>query len=365
MKIPAFWISGNLYEVSLTINDILDKYGRDNLITIDATSSTVERIIYELMNVDIFNTKPKVILLKRLPENYTYLSNHLQYVTDKCVLIIDCPKSLKINNRDANVALSTLYKEIKKKGQVIEFPEEAKPGETEKWAIGVCKQAFNRTLDVEASELLCDLKNCNFNNIFSELNKIVTYIGKRRKITIEDVRACTTDELQFDNWKFIDDLTAGKYELAVEHAEKLFSTAKYIVFDCEFTISAIIYRYELMLFAREVGKHPDFDKIKKQVNSFQKIKKKDGETELSTKYSDGLLRMFCYSNYVKDALNRLSRPRIAEILSALYFVQNSIRFNSGNKARCKLLFMEMIRELCGSVPQVRRNFGSSQLMMTE
>lgn len=333
IKKPVFWISGNYYDSSEAVNLIIDKFGNENITILDSTSDGVDRVISNLVEQEIFSSGNKIIRLKGLPENYNLIYDYLKFVSEKRVLIIESPTFTKIKNKVVNAALSNLYKEIKKIGKVIDSPTELNDTNAKGWIDSLCERRFKKTIEEEAIPLLLYLKNNNADIIYSELLKLSTYIGKRKKITLDDVKQVVKTDYAFDTWKFVDDLVDGDMEKCIYAFEDYFLTRENFIYEIESLLGAILYRFELMLLIRSCG----------DTNVLSSFKKKPKDKPITDKYSSGMINMIKYSK------NNLGTIKLTSILSVLYFTLNSIRANGGDSSFCKLILFNMTSALCGKI----------------
>ena len=337
-KKPVYWISGNWYDCQAALSGIRKKHG-DYWLKFDGTSDSIDKVILNLMQNDLFDKKQKVIYLKGLPEDYQLLAKYLHYVRKNCVLVIESP--LSVGNK--NIAASKLYKEIKKTGTVFEFKTIVTAKQAQSWSIKVAK-LHKKTLEEDAAEILVFCKNNNLDLIYEEIGKLATYIGNRKKITIDDVKSCIYIALEFDTWKFIDSLTEFNLDESMKWLEIYFSNNDWSK-DIMMLIGSILYRFELLLLARESGKKVKFDELK---NKIGKLKKK-GASGLIDKYSDGALKMFLYSDSIKRVLSSVGTIRLAELVSVIYFVQNSLRAFNNDPVTCRFLLMGLVQVICGKI----------------
>ncbi|MFA6088609.1 MAG: hypothetical protein WC755_01980 [Candidatus Woesearchaeota archaeon] len=340
VKKPVFWISGNMYDCSEAVNLILDKFGTSNVTILDGTSDGVDRVIINLVEKEIFSNGNKVIRLKGLPENYNIIYDYLKYVNEKCVLIIESPTTTKINGKTVIASSSNLYKEIKKIGKVLEAPMELDSKNCKPWIENLCEKKFKRKIDDESINLLNELKNGNADLIYSEIKKLVTYIGSRRKITLEDVRQITANVIEFDVWKFVDRIIDGNEETCIDMLEDYFLTRENFIYEIDGLMGAILYKVELLLLIKGVGNLTTKETFE-ALSCFKK-KPKDSK-EPTVRYSQGMIGM------IKSSRNNLGSVRLVSMLSVLYFSLNSVRANSGDASFCKMILLNMVSSLCNRI----------------
>lgn len=71
-------------------------------------------------------------------------------------------------------------------------------------------------LERDAAEELCEMLNANLTQIHSEIEKLVTYVGDRKRITLVDVEALVIGEKRNSVWQLADIFAAGKPQQALQ-----------------------------------------------------------------------------------------------------------------------------------------------------
>jgi len=352
-KKPVFWVNGNYYDCRTVIDQILEKYGRNNVTILDGSSDSVERVFANLVETDLFAAGTKVIRLRGLPPDYTLIVDYLKYVGKNRVLIIEAPFNRTAGARKTSASKTNLFKAIKKDGKIYDFPVIIKTDKARNWAITVSENENKKKLESNAADLLVKLKHCNLDQIFLELDKLSTYIGKRRKITVEDVSRCVLDSNEFNVWSLVDHVTDSNLQESIAVLEDLWRQKNFIYL-LEPLVGGLIARFKLLLFAREIG-GINAKTMFSYLSEFKK-KAKDSKNPPVSTYNIRSLSSFSYSKVVKDAHLRMGTVRITEILDVLYFTQNSLRALGSVPASSRLLITNMVETLCGRI-SVRDFFG--------
>lgn len=83
---------------------------------------------------------------------------------------------------------------IKKNGLLVEFPFQ-KPAELVKWVIKAFKSSKKEIDSITASQLVENSEQ-GMNEILNEINKVVSYVGKRTNITVKDVENVCTKSIK-------------------------------------------------------------------------------------------------------------------------------------------------------------------------
>jgi DNA polymerase-3 subunit delta len=77
-------------------------------------------------------------------------------------------------------------------------------------------QKMGAELDREAAEELSEMLNANLMHIHSELEKLVTYVGDRKKVTLQDVELLVIGEKKNSIWQLAEIFAAGQPQKALD-----------------------------------------------------------------------------------------------------------------------------------------------------
>ncbi|MDP4182599.1 MAG: DNA polymerase III subunit delta [Bacillota bacterium] len=83
---------------------------------------------------------------------------------------------------------------IKKNGLIVEFPFQ-KPAELVKWVIKVFKSS-NKEISQELAAVLVNNSEQGMNELLSEVNKLILFLGEREKILLEDIQKVCTKSIK-------------------------------------------------------------------------------------------------------------------------------------------------------------------------
>jgi len=172
------------------------------------------------------------------------------------------------------------------------------------------------------------------------------------------------EDKQFDCWALNDALTEGNLGKSTELLESLWNERNYGVL-LEPFVGSLIYRFQLLLFARQLGRSISSTNLKKELVGFRK-KKKDGRGRIP-KYEARALNIFGQSTPIQKAFSSRSKRNLAEILEMLYFVQNSLRLLATKLASSRLLLSNMVEAFCDKISIedfFNRNGGREKAMLT-
>ena len=337
IKRPIYWLSGNICDCDAFINDLCKKYKESQLVVIDGTSVTVSRVLGELTEQEIFNPVDKIIRLKGLPPYYQKIHEYFKFVTKRRVLVIESPATALIEDKEAKAFSSSLYKEIKEMGHLLDFKVKVTPYQAEKWTQKALVKRFDRQMDTEALKLLIERCDGNLDLIYSALKKINSSLKPKQKITLSEVDV-QENHSRFNIWAFLDDLVMGRRESAMKELEIMFANSNNLRLDIEGLFGAIIRHYELILIARDKCKNGvTVDGLKRACDPLKNKKTKNQKVELSQRYSDQMLRMFA-----SKSRPNIGTVRLVEILDKMYECHKTLRYYSSNPNRSRLLLVNLV-----------------------
>jgi hypothetical protein len=212
---PMFWLSGNSYDRDKAWKKILATVGDAEVVVVDPNFCSAEEMVIEASSREIFSKKPKIVKIKGLPPDYTLLAEALGCVDDNNILVIDGPFGYYDGRgRFISAASSKLYKQIKERGHLADFPTEPRyASDVKKWC-----QAFVRenqgTIEAAALDTLIEYKGHNLDVLSSELRKLLEYTnGEIDRQHVADYCVCDGTP---DPWKYLDALDAGRTDDAID-----------------------------------------------------------------------------------------------------------------------------------------------------
>lgn len=252
------------------------------IITTDASTEDIERIINEIETPSFLNSH-KIILLKRPTQNKKNKEKIMEW------LIGLTQNSDKVKGVDviiwedqkvrSNTKFAKAFSENKK---IWESPELNK----RTFITWAREQIENESVEInsDALQLLIQRSNYEPERFFHELEKI-KLLGKR-KIDIDDIEDIAPDTLEHTIWDLIDDINDGKKELVGERLNELFTQGN----DPHFVLSMLSRNIRIILMtkvlseeglssaeiAKKTGNHPFvIAKIKRKALKMEmtKIKK--------------------------------------------------------------------------------------------
>ena len=146
----------------------------------------------------------------------------------------------------------SLYKTLEKIGEVqfFEALEEGKGDADEDIEAFIRSKlrADSKTMNVEAVQAFRELVAPNLREIANELEKLITYVGKRNEISQEDVRAICSASRQAVIWELTDALGARRTAHAIAALENLLDSGDQPIG----ILMMLVAQFRLMLLARDL-----------------------------------------------------------------------------------------------------------------
>jgi DNA polymerase-3 subunit delta len=146
----------------------------------------------------------------------------------------------------------TLYKTLEKVGEVqfFEALEEGKGDSDEEIEAFIQSKlrADGKTMSPDAVQAFRDLVAPTLREIANELEKLFTYVGKRREIAKEDVRAICSASRQAVIWELTDSLGARRTSQAIAALENLLDSGEQPIG----VLMMLVAQFRLMLLAKDL-----------------------------------------------------------------------------------------------------------------
>ncbi|HXI85635.1 MAG TPA: DNA polymerase III subunit delta [Verrucomicrobiae bacterium] len=146
----------------------------------------------------------------------------------------------------------SLYKTLEKIGEVqfFEALEEGKGDADEEIEAFIRSKlkADAKTMNPEAVQAFRDLVAPNLREIANELEKLITYVGKRNEVLPEDVRAICSASRQAVIWELTDALGARRIAQAIAALENLLDSGDQPIG----ILMMLVAQFRLMLLARDL-----------------------------------------------------------------------------------------------------------------
>lgn len=163
-------------------------------------------------NKDIFKSKEK----SNNSNNIEGLLDYIKNPNDKTCLIFTF--SGNVDKR------SKVYKEIAERGKVVEC-KQLKGSQLIKWIKGRCEKD-GIEIENQAAYYLSSIIGSNLSIINLELEKIFSYLGNRKEINIQDVKAVCSRTLLNNIFELVDSLAERNHEKAVNYYRDMILTGE-------------------------------------------------------------------------------------------------------------------------------------------
>ena len=224
----------------------------------DEALKTIARVREALNTVGLFGGGDKLVWLKSTDLLADTPTTRTESVKDALAELADL---LKKGLGEGVVLLisaigcdrrKTLYKTLEKIGEVqfFEALEEGKGDADEDIEAFIRSKlrADAKTMDPEAVHAFRELVAPNLREIANELEKLITYVGKRNDITKEDVRAICSASRQAVIWELTDTLGARRTGQAIATLENLLDSGEQPIG----ILMMLVAQFRLMLLARDL-----------------------------------------------------------------------------------------------------------------
>lgn len=230
-------IYGNQYAVDETLRKLREQVKCDESVRLDGESLTLDQLSSAICSEDMFASR-KLILVRGLPKE-------------------DAPKLIPVLQKipSSNFVVFYSYVSFKKKkslckyfsdyAKLIEYDTEIK--DLDKIVTRIAKEN-GKTLPENVAHILSEYLGNNIGVVKSEIDKLCNYIGDRKEITIEDVRAVCCLNPEFVVWdliKYIGDKNISKAVTAL-------SSAIDSGYNYEFVILMLMRSIRLGIFLKEM-----------------------------------------------------------------------------------------------------------------
>ncbi len=170
------------------------------------------------------------------------------YLDDPAPFTVLVLQAVKLDDR------MKLSKRLVEKAQVVSVELAANPEERAAaaalMALDLARQ-MGVELDREAAEELADILNADMTHIRSELEKLATYAGGRRRITREDVEALVISAKKYSVWQLADMLASRQPARALEFLDSVLREGQ----PPPQVVGALAWMYRKLLEAQDLPAH--------------------------------------------------------------------------------------------------------------
>ena len=338
-----FWITGGRWEAGEFIKHLISLLGGDSdVVVMDHDEKTVESVVGQLREQNLFSNRPRIVIVRGLPEDYLRLSEYVERVNPSRYIVIDAPLTGKIGNKPYSASNSLLVKKLREMGTVLEFPTEMELPAAMKWLPKVAERLGIR-FDDGAAESLYHKNLGLIDGMWSDLEKLSVYMGKRTKLTKEDVDECCTTGMAFNVWEYTDAVLSMQASKAIGIIEEFFDINDSFIYEVEAVFGALIYRIESLLMLKDSCPSLSAEGAKEALAGFIKPGKQP-----KPKY-DFAIRGMMESDTFREAHRKLGCPRLTHMLSMLYWTKMACRVFSNDEAVVRSAITRLTIALCGGM----------------
>jgi DNA polymerase-3 subunit delta len=206
----------------------------------DAASVSVSEVLDELRTVP-FLTDKRVVVIKGaddfVSENRQLLEKYFDNPSPTGVLV------LTVSSWSAQTKLAKRLPEV---GKLISV-EQPKPSQLPHRLCQYANDSYGKKLSNDAAALLVELAGDNLGRLYSEVDKLATFVDKEKVITANHVELLIGHNRLFNTFAVIDAIMAGDVAQAVERLRRMFAEDK----DSEYTVvGAFAFHFRRMFNAK-------------------------------------------------------------------------------------------------------------------
>lgn len=323
--------------------------------------STMGDVIHVLRTKDMFSTRPRILRVVGIPEDYQDLLHYVDVPTPQNLLVFwGLPGYYKLGSkRWVSLKPTKVFKFIKNHGKVYEFPTEAaNENEAVTWAVDVAEEE-GKLLTRDTAKLLVRRLGFNLDRLGNSVEQLAIYQADK-EITVQDVKACCSETFNGTVWEYINSLDRGDHEKALAYLQRLYEdkpdTGETFYGRLGQILGALRQHFSFLVLAKDAsGESVNVKLIEQSAKGLKKFtptqlaQMQNGETvDLSDWFS---------GNYVRNKVNnpgftRVLGHRKSQLYSALrelLFCSFMARQNSGNEAYLRLSLDILTLVLCGKI----------------
>lgn len=375
---PLFWICGNQRESKQAFNLILDRVkentGQDanvvslicgpNPADVSGGWSTAVDVIHLLQVSDMFDSRPRIIKIFGLSDDYIDIADWLHCISDTNILVFYGPFGYtKIGSKQwVSGKASNLFKAIKTQGKIFEFDFSAKTISDAMDAVREMFEEKQKTIESSVVRRMVEIQGLNLDTLENMVNKICIY-QKSATISLEDIEACCLSDYQDDVWSFLDHLDERNLDKSLAYLSSFYEegdggTGESLYGRISRLFGALLQHYHFLMMLKDIcGDKINTQQLQKAIALFKKMT----PTEIS-KLRAGTLKIeelaprfspqFVEMNIRKPSVQTVFKRKKSEtyvILNDLYNCMSWSRKYSGNHAMLRLCLDSFVLRVCGVI----------------
>lgn len=362
------WVSGNYYETKQVWESIIKDLGGDvNMVTLDCgyvttadtSMSTASDVIRVLKTKDILDSRPRIVRLKGVPDDYKMLEDYLGYCDTNNILAVDGPVGYRQkppSQRWVSLSNTKFFKAIKSKGKHFNSPVDVtKKYDAVEWLSRVVK---GESIDVDKGvlELLVGYKGKNLDILYFELMKLVDY-ANGETVTTECVKECCQPSVSQDVWQLIDSLDYGDFDSAISNLYNFYETAGLdsgsTFYGDLLSLFGALHQHYLFLVLIKDGMVNNKITPSAALETVSELRKKKRLPDGTYEFKDCLFsKNFVTFNMGKKTTRfMLARKKsmLYSYLLALYWCEDACRQYSGRHVFAKAFLNYFVMYVCGKI----------------
>ena len=295
MNSNVFLICGNTYDVDNTVASIVEKTKSDNIVRIDAEDTSKSSVSEHLLMGDIFS-QIKVVLVRGYPrgagKDQNYVLNLIPKIPDNNIVIFYSYTSLKKYKK--------FYNYMSDECKFREFNSESRK------VSDILIEIFNKnkkTIEKKEADKIADYIGNNHDAAITEAGKIISYVGRKKKITFDDAREVCCMSREFVIWEMISSVALKKEVQSLSLLEDAFNDGC----SSEFILTMLLRSVRLSLMLKDLMKDNSADESISKIKQFTK-EKNDSGLGRSPAYGDYEIKKTCdqsNSFYATMSMNEL------------------------------------------------------------
>lgn len=346
-KVNVCWLMGGYFQRKQLIQKIHESLA--DAVTVNVSEETSgEEVLGLIQRSDegIFDTESsnKVIILRSLPK---FKSTKQPGRLWKSVLN-DVPPNVVVVFDNINKSESAaLFKFVKQIGKVFEYDTKISRSEAIEMSEHFFEQEEKKITPENMAYLVDrvqDDKKVDSDLVFSNLMKLLVYIGKAKEVTKDDISSAVVNNTKFVVWDWFELMDKRDFHSLVVQINELKTKEKFSNLVAS-SLPVIRWRYKLLLMVKE-QKMISKDS-RKVIEELSKLKKRNKEGELKQLYSDYSIRGLLYGS--AGSTPPIDLYTRGQLISILKLIDNFILKNRYGATECQSeLMLEMLfMFICG------------------
>lgn len=247
------WLSGSYWQRHNTLEKIKASFKDAPIFVFDNESPAVD-VAAQIGGSGLFSPN-RLVILNGLPVLDDKSDKNTKKLIDLFCRVPD--GSVVVVNGVPPTERPAVFRAVKTKGKVFEFPEHLDRTEAISWVSARC-QEMGKMPTKEACEAFVDRlgveygKGVNIDRMYVELLKVVAYVGKMGEITQQDVEAVVTLGYQYVIWNLRDALNRKDFCACMELLNSALVREDNVQTVVVNILGTLVWQYRLLIFLKEM-----------------------------------------------------------------------------------------------------------------